>query len=85
MPLLRRRTYKKPKWPPGRFMLVDDAGADDGPYEGSEFGHEGDNVWVRVGYGSHPLILRVVRQEGDTIWSLDGTGQEFRYQMVSID
>lgn len=66
-------------------MLVDDSGAEDGPHHRDEFGHEGGNLWVKAGYGGHPVFLRIVRQQGDEIWSEDGGGKVWHYRMAGFD
>jgi hypothetical protein len=63
-------------------MLVAPSGAEDGPHSADEFGHEKDGIYVKAGYGSRPLILRIVQQRGDRITTLDGEGKSFEYTIV---
>ncbi len=76
--------FQTPIFPDKPFVLVDDSGADDGPFRPADFAHNGDGVWVAQTEG-HPVFLRITRQYGNEIWTQDGTGKTWHYRMVSID
>lgn len=78
-----RRKYRKPKLPTRWFVLVDDSGADDGPFRPRDFAHMGDGVWVAQTEG-HPVFLRIKRQKDNEIWSEDGAGKLWHYRIVPI-
>lgn len=55
---------------------------DYGLYRADQFGRDDDGTYVCAGYGASPLFLRCVRQRGDVIEVLDGTGAQFTYRLV---
>ena len=71
---------------PAEFVLevpaADGGWIDHGLYRADLFGRDDDGTYVCAGYGGSPLFLRCVRQEGDLIDVLDGTGARFTYRLV---
>jgi hypothetical protein len=91
MSLLRRRQtspYRRPRFPRGAewVVLVDETGAEDGPYRVDGFREREDEpgVWVNQTEAGHARFLRVVEQKGDRIVSLDGEGAPWRYRIVAV-
>jgi hypothetical protein len=76
----RIRPYKTPAFPDVPFMLVE-GGAETGPYEANQFGVYDKNVHVLANGYSSPLFLRVIKQVGRVIRTVDGTGAVFEYEM----
>lgn len=64
-------------------MLVDDNGIDDGPFRVADFAPNEDGEWWAQTEG-RAVCLRITRQKGDEIWSVDGTGKSYHYRMVPV-
>jgi len=62
-------------WPVGLFS----GGHDFFPFS------DNDGSVICQPMGERPVILRVIKQKGDVIHTLDGTGAEFRYRMTPIE
>lgn len=83
-----QRRYLAPQFPDGPFRMEN---ADDGfPVGLFSGGHDfvpfdDDGSVACQPLGERPVILRVVKQKGDVIHTLDGTGAEFRYRMTPIE
>lgn len=54
-----------------------------GWYEAAALNRLDDGTYVCGGHVGSPLYLRCLRQDGDVIYVLDGTGQPFTYRLVS--
>lgn len=76
----RIRPYKTPVFPDVPFMLVE-GGAETGPYEAEQFAAYEKNMHVLANGYSSPLFLRVIKQMGRVIRTVDGTGAVFEYEM----
>lgn len=85
MPLLRRNAYRRPRFPGPWFVMLDDKGYEDGPHEASTFQHLGDGVWASQMPPGHPVFLRVTRQSGEHVWTVDGGGKEWHYRLLAVD
>ena len=82
--MARLLRYKKPRFPNSeRFVLVDDAGIDDGPFYVSDFVHGGGGMWMAQTAG-RPVFFRITKQKGNEIWTKDGTGKTWHYRMVAL-
>jgi hypothetical protein len=81
-----RKEYLKPALPDGPFVLVDEDGFEDGPY----FAKDLQQLTDRPGkpWGIHaigtPKILRLTRQEGNTLFTEDGKLQFFSVRLGQI-
>jgi hypothetical protein len=73
---------------PSRFVLecLDQGGAwvPHGLYETRQFSRDEDGVYVCAGHGGSPLFLRCLKQDGQVIHVVDGSGQPFAYRMVPV-
>jgi hypothetical protein len=79
------KQYLKPRFPQGWFMLVEDDGMEEGPFNPEMLtpsSVEG-RPWVIVGTG-RPQVFRLLRQDGDVLF-LERYDARFRlhpYQLV---
>lgn len=82
--MARRRRYKEPQFPPGPFVLADDEGLEMGPLYAQWFDVLEDGTRVASRNGGRPVFLRITKQKGDVIWTLDGSGKEWKYHMIQL-
>jgi hypothetical protein len=82
---MARDKYKRPSLPAQPFMLVDDNGVEDGPFRAEDFQPLPDSggVWVTQ-TDARPTFLRVQRQRGDEIWTVDGEGVVHHYRIAVL-
>lgn len=84
-----QRRYLAPRFPDGPFCMDNaDNGFPIGLFSG---GHDflpfsdNDGSVICQPPAERPVILRVIKQKGNVIHTLDGTGAEFRYRMTPIE
>ena len=73
------RDYLKPEMPHGRFVIEDEQGLWDGPFRAEELVPSTlpGKPWVFGGAGS-PKVFRVLKQEGNVIWTEEGDRLRFK-------
>lgn len=79
--------YQDPIFPEGctHFLLIDDNGVDDGPYRVDDFAkNSNDGTWAAQTEG-RPLFLRIKRQSGNQIWTVDGAGVEHHFHITPVE
>jgi hypothetical protein len=65
-----------------QFNLTDADGNVDGPFDPNDFISDEDGVTYAQTEG-RGVFLRVVHQEGNHLWSLDGAGKLWKYTMAA--
>lgn len=55
----------------------------DGPFDGRDFVRDEETGTLYASTDGRPMFLRVIRQVDDEIWTVDGGGNVFHYQLVT--
>ena len=80
------REFLTPELPPGLFLLMTDDGVADARLRGDDvvLADEATNTWVTVPEAGTPRWFRIRRQEGNEIWTEDGSGTLTHLRIVPV-